>query len=229
MFHKRQTMVELPIRLFDIVLSLFALLLFLPLLLPIMLILRVTGEGEVFYCQKRVGINERNFWLLKFATMVKNSADIGTGTLTLKDDPRVLPFGKFLRKTKLNELPQLFNVLIGDMSLIGPRPLTRETFNLYNYDARQIISSTKPGLSGVGSIVFRNEENFLADQVDPKIFYATKIAPSKEALEIWFVSNKSISLYFSLILTTIYVVLRGDSLILFKLYPSLPVGFNEDL
>ena len=95
--------------------------------------------------------------------MVKNSPNIGSGTITLKDDPRVLPFGKFLRKTKINELPQLINVLKGDMSFIGPRPLTNETFNYYQSSVQEKISKRKvrPGLSGIGSIFFRNEEKFI--------------------------------------------------------------------
>src|SRR5690606_21086740 len=115
-------------RFFDIVLASAALLVLAPLLLPITLILRFTGEGEVFYVQQRVGKNREFFGLYKFATMLKNSPNMSTGTVTVKDDPRVLPVGRFLRKTKLNELPQLFNVLKGDMSIIGPRPQTRRCF-----------------------------------------------------------------------------------------------------
>ena len=162
------------IRIFDIVLSLAALIILCPILLPIALILRFTGEGEVFYVQERIGSNQRPFGLFKFATMLKNSPNIGTGTITVSNDSRVLPVGRVLRKTKINELPQLLNVLIGEMSIIGPRPLTQNHFAHYAPEAREIISSVRPGLSGVGSIVFRDEERLLSDKEDPKNYYRTE-------------------------------------------------------
>lgn len=109
-------------RVFDILFSSLTIIILLPILVPILCILRLTGEGEVFFRQTRVGKDKVSFNLLKLATMLKNSEQLGAGTVTLKDDFRVLPYGKFLRKTKLNELPQLFNILLGDMSIIGPRP-----------------------------------------------------------------------------------------------------------
>ena len=127
--------------------------------LPLMFILRVSGEGEIFFLQNRVGRGGKDFKLYKFATMLKDSPKIGTGTISMKNDPRVLPVGKILRKTKINELPQLINVLVGDMSIIGPRPLTLKSFDLYSLDVQQAIKKVKPGLSGVGSIVFRKEED----------------------------------------------------------------------
>ena len=116
-------------RVCDIFFSALALVFLSPLLIPIALLLRFTGEGEVFFVQERVGLNQQTFGLLKFATMLKDSANIGSGTITVRNDPRVLPVGKVLRKTKINELPQLLNILRGDMSVIGPRPLTRNHFN----------------------------------------------------------------------------------------------------
>ena len=110
-------------RFFDVFLSSIALIFLSPLLLPIIIILKLTGEGEVFFMQERIGRNGRLFKLIKFATMLKNSPNLGTGTVTMKHDPRILPVGKFLRKTKINELPQLLNILLGDMSVVGPRLL----------------------------------------------------------------------------------------------------------
>ena len=110
-------------RSFDILFSCISIIVLLPVLSLIILILSITGEREIFYKQNRIGQNRISFELWKFATMYKNSEKKGAGTVTLKNDFRVLPFGKFLRKTKLNELPQLFNIFIGDMSVIGPRPL----------------------------------------------------------------------------------------------------------
>jgi len=106
-------------RFFDVLLSGIALMFLSPLLVPIVIILMLTGEGEVLFLQERIGKGGKKIKLFKFATMLKNSQNIGTGTVTMKDDPRVLPVGRFLRKTKINELPQLLNIFFGDMSVIG--------------------------------------------------------------------------------------------------------------
>lgn len=194
-------------RFFDIFFSGLALIFLSPLLLLIIFILRITGEGEIFFKQTRIGKNKIEFQLLKFATMLKNSENLGAGTVTLKDDFRVLPFGKFLRKTKINELPQLFNIFIGDMSVIGPRPLHQKQFSFYSNKDQKLIASVLPGLSGVGSIVFRDEEQILQNNDDPDKTYKELIAPKKAMLEKWYIENKSIYLYFKLIFLTIYIVL----------------------
>lgn len=209
-------------RVFDIVLSLAALITLCPLLLPIALILRFTGEGEVFYVQKRIGVNEQPFGLFKFATMLKNSPQIGTGTITVRNDPRVLPVGRVLRKTKINELPQLLNVLIGDMSVIGPRPLTQNHFLHYAPELRKTIGSVRPGLSGVGSIVFRDEERLLSDKEDPQNYYRTEIAPYKALLEVWFVENRGLWLYLKCICLTIWVVINSSSNVACAVFKDLP-------
>lgn len=194
-------------RFFDLIFSLIALIILSPLLIIVVSILKFTGEGEIFYLQPRVGISQKNFNLIKFATMVKNSEKIGTGTITVRNDPRVLPFGKILRITKINELPQLVNIFLGDMSVIGPRPLLSKQFYMYTEEDRKIISKVRPGLSGVGSIVFRDEEELLSKESDPIEFYEKTISPHKAYLEKWYVANNSISLYFKLIILTIYVVM----------------------
>ena len=210
------------IRIFDIVLSLAALIILCPLLIPVALILRFTGEGEVFYIQERIGSNEQPFGLFKFATMLKNSPQIGTGTITVRNDPRVLPVGRILRKTKINELPQLLNVLIGDMSVIGPRPLTQNHFIHYAPEMRRTIGSVRPGLSGVGSIVFRDEERLLSDKEDPKNYYRTEIAPHKALLEVWFVENRGLWLYLKCIVLTIWVVINSSSNVASAVFKDLP-------
>ena len=197
-------------RFFDILFSSLAILVFSPFLVLIIFVLRLTGEGEVFFRQARVGKDKVSFGLLKFATMLKASEGIGAGTVTLKDDFRVLPFGKFLRKTKLNELPQLFNIFLGDMSVIGPRPLHNKQFSFYSFDDQNIIASTMPGLSGVGSIIFRDEEKILQNSSDPDITYKEEITPKKAALEKWYVRNKSIGLYFKLIFLTVIAVASSN-------------------
>ena len=153
-------------RLLDVLLSGLALLVLSPLLVPVAIALRMTGEGEVFFIQQRVGRGGRPFGLYKFATMLKDSPNIGTGTVTVKGDPRVLPLGRLLRKTKINELPQLLNILKGDMSIIGPRPQTRRCFDAFPVRSQAAIVKVRPGLSGIGSIVFRDEEGNIKRRID---------------------------------------------------------------
>ena len=198
-------------RTFDVFLAVTAVVILSPFLLSISLVLKITGEGEVIYRQKRIGKNGSSFEVWKFATMLKDSPIIGTGTITIKDDPRVLPFGKFLRATKINELPQLFNILNGSMSIVGPRPLTEENWDLYSEQQKLIISSVVPGLTGVGSIYFRDEENILTDLANAKVAYAEKITPIKAKCEIWYVQNKNIFLYFAIILVTAFAVIFKSS------------------
>ena len=214
-------------RFFDILFSGIALLLLSPLLVPIVIILRLTGEGEVFFLQERIGEGRRKFKLFKFATMLKNSPNIGTGTVTVRGDPRVLKVGKFLRKTKINELPQLLNILLGDMSVIGPRPLTIQTFGAYSEGTQCLIAQTRPGLSGIGSIVFRGEEDLMHGATASVDFYENVIAPYKGALEEWFVSNKSLYIYFLAIFVTVWAVLIPRTKIAWRVFKDLPVPPEE--
>ena len=178
-------------RLFDIFASGIAILLLLPLEVVVAIILRFTGEGEIFYRQNRVGRNGNIFAVLKFATMLKDSPNLGTGTITQKNDPRVLPIGGFLRKTKLNELPQLWNIFIGDMSVVGPRPLTKETRDYIPREILDEIQDVQPGLTGIGSIVFRDEENIIHQSgEDYHAFYKREIAPYKGTVELWYKRKK---------------------------------------
>ncbi|BCD67959.1 sugar transferase [Nitratiruptor sp. YY09-18] len=216
------------IRFFDIFFSSLALLVLSPLLVPVMIILKLTGEGEVFYLQERIGKDGKPFKLIKFATMLKNSPNIGTGTVTVKDDPRVLPFGKFLRKTKINELPQLINILKGEMSIIGPRPQTPRCFAAFPLKSQEIIKKVKPGLSGIGSIVFRDEESILDDpKIDRLKFYDEVIAPYKGKLEEWYVKHQNLYTYFMLIFLTIWVVLFPNSKIYKLIFKDLPQPPND--
>ncbi len=209
-------------RFFDIILSGLALLVLLPMFIIVIFILKLTGEGEIFFLQERIGKDGKFFNLYKFATMLKDSPNLGTGTITTKEDPRVLPVGKFLRKTKINELPQLLNIFFGHMSVIGPRPLTPETFESYSDDIKEIIKTVKPGLSGIGSIIFRDEEEIMDGEMATTNFYNNTIAPYKGSLEIWFVSNKSLYIYFVSIFVTIWAVINPKSKIAWKLFSNLP-------
>lgn len=209
-------------RFLDIVFSCAALVLLCPILLPIGCLLRFTGEGEIFFAQARVGLGGKPFQLFKFATMLKDSPTLGTGTVTLKDDPRVLPIGKFLRKTKINELPQLWNIVIGDMSVIGPRPQTQRCFDAFPEAARVAIVQVRPGLSGVGSVLFRDEENMLHASADPDAYYDGVIMPFKGLVEQWYVDNQGLKLYLVSILATAWAILFPRSSILWRLTKGLP-------
>lgn len=214
-------------RLFDIILSGLALLVLAPLLLPIALLLRLTGEGEVFFLQNRVGKGGKAFSLYKFATMLKNSPNLGTGTITTKNDPRILPMGRFLRKTKINELPQLLNILNGDMSIVGPRPQTRRCFDAFPAASQKAIVQVRPGLSGIGSIIFRDEENLLHGHADSVRFYDEVIAPYKGALEEWYVVNQGLRTYLMCIGVTAWVVLFSNSNAVWRVFDSLPQPPDE--
>jgi lipopolysaccharide/colanic/teichoic acid biosynthesis glycosyltransferase len=209
-------------RLFDIFFSGLALFVLSPVLLPIALLLRFSGEGEVFFLQSRVGKNGGPFKLYKFATMLKNSPSIGTGTVTVKNDPRILPMGHFLRKTKINELPQLLNILLGNMSVIGPRPQTQRCFDAFTAASQAAIVQVRPGLSGIGSIIFRDEENLLHGQADSVQFYDDVIAPYKGALEEWYVKHQGLWTYLTLIGLTVWVVMFPQSGLVWRIFGSLP-------
>jgi len=210
-------------RLLDIFFSLIALFIFFPFGIFIVLILRFTGEGEIFYIQDRIGKNGRHFGLLKFATMLKNSPSIGAGDITVKNDSRVLPVGRFLRKTKINEVPQLVNILIGDMSVVGPRPQTPKNFEYFPPEGKEVILSMRPGLTGIGSIVFRDEETIVVNSGKniEACFYEI-IGPYKAKLEAWYRERQNIVTYFLLIIITAWVIVCPKSEIYRRIWPSLP-------
>lgn len=210
------------IRSFDLFFSIIALFILSPLLFLTVIILKFTGEREIFYFQERVGRKYKSFRLIKFATMLKDSPNLGTKTLTIKNDSRILPFGKVLRNTKINELPQLINIIKGDMSIIGPRPVTNEAFESYSEESKKLISTVRPGLSGIGSIIFRHEEEIMQGENANTDFYKNIIAPYKGNLEKWFVLNKSLIIYFQCILVTIFVVLKPKTHLPWKIFKDLP-------
>ena len=211
-------------RLLDIVVSFIALFILLPFFIPIIIILKFTAEGEVFYFQERIGINNSKFQIFKFATMLKNSMNMGSGSITLQNDFRVTFIGKFLRKTKINELPQIINVLKGDMSLVGPRPLVAKTFSAYNEDVQSNIYNVKPGITGIGSILFRDEESIVSAVLneDPFEFYKRVIAPYKGEVEMWYQKNCSFYLDIQLILITSWVILSPKTRLYEKWFSNLP-------
>ena len=210
-------------RLFDFIFSLIALVIISPFFIPVCIILLFTGENEVFYFQKRIGHKNSWFHIWKFATMVKNSSQIGTGSLTVRNDPRVLPFGKFLRSTKINELPQIINILKGDMSIVGPRPLMEVDFIKYPSHVQPVIYNSRPGLTGIASIVFRDEEKYFSNtDMDPHEFDRKHIAPYKGEVELWYHKNLSFSTDLKLISLTAWAILAPESNLVYKVFRDLP-------
>ena len=214
--------IYLPVkRFFDFLFALVALIILSPLLIPIVIILKLTGEGEVFYFQKRVGYKNREFDIWKFATMLKASPNMGTGEITLRNDPRVTPAGRFLRKTKINELPQLVNVLIGDMSIVGPRPLMKKSFDLYSPEVKNLIYNTPPGITGIGSVIFRDEEKIISESTDIQAAYK-RIFEYKGKVEMWYQQHISFYTDFMIIFLTAWYIVFSESRLVYKVFPSLP-------
>ncbi len=213
-------------RLLDIMISLIMILILFPLFLLIMIVLKFSGEGEIFYLQERVGYNFKAFNILKFATMLKNSASIGNKTLTVRNDPRITKIGKYLRLTKINELPQIINVLKGDMSFVGPRPLLAASVLKYSKDVQDNIYLNKPGITGLGSVIFRDEEKLVSEVSkygsDPMLYYKEHIYPYKGELEQFYFNNISFLTDFKILFATAWQLIFKQSTIIYKLFPSLP-------
>jgi lipopolysaccharide/colanic/teichoic acid biosynthesis glycosyltransferase len=220
-------------RFFDIVFSLLALLVLSPVFIPIIIILLLTGEHEVFFRQQRIGYHNQPFRIWKFATMLKNSPNMGHGDVTVRKDPRITWAGRFLRMSKLNELPQIINILLGDMSFVGPRPLMKAGFDRYSPELQEKVYRTKPGLTGIGSIVFRDEELIIThSSLPPHECYAKVILPFKGALEIWYREHQSFYTDTIILFLTAWYIVFPDSNLVNKLFPSLPqreahLPFNE--
>jgi lipopolysaccharide/colanic/teichoic acid biosynthesis glycosyltransferase len=211
-------------RIIDLLIAGIALILLSPILIPIMIILALTGEHEIFYFQKRVGYKKQLFDIWKFATMLKNSPNIGTGEITMHNDPRVLPIGNFLRKTKINELPQIINVLKNDMSIVGPRPLMPISFKNYSPSIQEKIYNTKPGMTGIGSLIFRDEESIVSAHKDnPLKFYQEHIFPFKAEVEMWYQQNASLSTDIKIIFLTAWSIVFPKNELSKKFFKDLPV------
>lgn len=210
-------------RILDFILALLALIVLLPIFIPVTIGLLITGEHYVFYFQERIGYKNKRFYIWKFATMLKNSPNMSGGVHTTRKDPRILPMGTFLRKTKINELPQLINILKGDMSIIGPRPLVDKTFDPYPEHVKKSIYNAKPGLSGIGSIIFRDEEKLLSEtKMDPANFYKEFVSPYKGELEMWYQKNLSFKIDVLLIFLTVWVIVFSKSELPYRLFKDLP-------
>ena len=208
-------------RFFDFMFSLIALIILSPVLLPIIILLKLTDEHEVFFFQQRIGFKNKEFSIWKFATMLKNSPNIGTGEITLRNDPRVTKMGKFLRITKINELPQIINVLKGDMSFVGARPLMKKSFDLYTDEIKAVVYNTPPGITGIGSVIFRDEEKIISDSMDIQLTYR-QIFEYKGRLEQWYQQNISFYTDFMILFLTAWHIVFSKSELVHKVFPSLP-------
>lgn len=208
-------------RFFDFVFSLAGLIILSPILVPVIILLKLTGEHEVFYFQKRIGYRNQEFDIWKFATMLKNSPSIGTGEITLRNDPRVTKMGRLLRITKLNELPQLINVLKGDMSLVGARPLMKKSFDLYPDDVKSLVYNTPPGITGIGSVIFRDEEKIISDSEDIQATYR-EIFAYKGQLEKWYQQHFSFYTDLMIFFLTAWCIVFSKSKLVYTIFPSLP-------
>ena len=192
-------------RFFDIFSSLIVLIIISPLLILISIFIKLDSKGKILYNQKRVGINGKVFKLFKFRTMKPGSDK--KGLLTIGNDTRITRVGKVLRKTKLDELPQLFNIIIGDMSVVGPRPETPNYVELYNKEQKEVLS-IRPGLTDYASLEFINESELLAKQDDPEQAYINTIMPQKLSLNIKYIRDQSFLLDLKIIFRTIFKILN---------------------
>lgn len=213
-------------RFFDVIFSLSGILILIPVFLPVMVLLRITGEGEIFYRQVRVGYKNKSFGILKFATMLKDSVNIGSGMVTVRHDPRITPLGGVLRKYKINELPQLWNVLSGDMSFVGPRPLPMSSVLKFETEVQSILYENRPGITGLGSLIFRDEEKLVSLWTtlggEPLDYYRRYIYPYKGQLEKWYFHNIGFVTDVAIIVLTAWSLVRSHSNVPYRLLPTLP-------
>mgnify|MGYP001162508529 CR=1 FL=1 len=209
------------IRFFDLTFSLVLLILLSPLLILVILWNMFTGEHEIFFMQTRIGKNGKKFKIIKFATMLKNSSQLGIGGFTELNDSRFLPLGSFMRKTKINELPQLLNILRGEMSLVGFRPLAKASFDKVSEIGDKTTYSEMPGITSPASIFLRNEEEMLMNVEDKQKYYDEHILPLKFSLDKWWAENRSLFNYFAILFLT--------ALSLFFPLRVLPINILKDL
>jgi len=192
------------IRFLDILFSLLGLIILLPVFLIVAVLIKCSSKGPVFFLQKRVGKGNRDFSLIKFRTMYQDADRKGLLTVGQRD-PRITPVGYFLRKYKIDELPQLINVLKGDMSLVGPRPEVRKYVDLYNDEQRQILNF-RPGITDLASIKYVNENEILSQAEDPEAYYIQQIMPDKIRLNLEYLRQPTLKKYFSIIFKTFFSI-----------------------
>lgn len=194
------------IRFFDFVLSLVGLVILAPIFIVLAAWIKIDSVGPVFYKQIRVGQNGKDFGLFKFRSMVVDADKKGLITVGGRD-PRITRSGYFIRKYKLDELPQLINVLVGDMSLVGPRPEVRKYVELYDDDQNKVLS-VKPGITDYASIEYMDENEILGKSTDPEKTYIEEIMPEKIKYNMKYIKNRSLIEYFKIIFLTVLKIIR---------------------
>ena len=194
------------IRLLDIVLSLLGLLFLLPIFLILAVWIKFDSQGSIFFRQIRIGKDGRDFRIYKFRTMIVNAEKMGIITIGERD-PRITNSGYFLRKYKLDELPQLINVLKGEMSFVGPRPEVRKYVEMYNQEQLKILT-VKPGITDYASIEYINEDEILGKSLNPEKTYIEEIMPQKIKYNMKYINNKTVIEYFKIIFLTIIKIIK---------------------
>jgi lipopolysaccharide/colanic/teichoic acid biosynthesis glycosyltransferase len=193
-------------RVFDVIVSFCVLIVFFPIGLILALFISIESRGGVFYFQQRIGFKGNPFSLFKFRTMTKNADKSGKLTVGMKD-ARITRTGYFIRKYKLDEFPQFINVLIGQMSIVGPRPEVKEYVDLYNDEQRKILN-VKPGITDYASIEYFNENELLGNSTDPQKTYIEEVMPAKLALNKKYVDNASLSTDIKIMWLTFLKIVR---------------------
>lgn len=188
-------------RIFDVFFSFTGLIVLSPVLLIVSLIIKLTSIGSVFFKQERIGINEKPFYIYKFRTMVVDAEKTGR-QITVKNDERITKAGVFLRRYKLDELPQLINVLRGEMSFVGPRPEVKKYVELYTLEQKEVLR-VKPGITDYASIAYRKENDLLKDSENPEDYYINIIMPHKISLNKKYISKNNIFIDIKIIIVTV--------------------------
>ncbi len=188
-------------RLFDILFSLFALLLFAPFFILISILVLFSGKGGIFFFQTRVGKGNKDFQIFKFRTMIPDSEKLGQLTVGDKDN-RITKVGYYLRKLKVDEVPQLINVLMGDMSVVGPRPEVRKYVNMYNAEQLRVLE-VKPGITDWASLKYFSESELMGKSANPEKTYIEKIMPEKLSINLEYINNRSLATDIKIIAKTI--------------------------
>ena len=193
-------------RTFDLFFSCIGIILLSPIYFLIAILIKLDSKGDVLYKQERIGLNGIPFYVLKFRTMIPNAFSKGALTVGSRD-PRVTRVGFYLRKYKLDEFPQLFNVLFGEMSFVGPRPEVKKYTDLYNENQR-VVLSVKPGITDYASIKYRNENDMLAQSGDPEKLYIEEIMPEKLNLNLKYINDNNVFKDIKIIINTFYTIVK---------------------
>ena len=193
-------------RIFDLFFSFLGILFLLPIYIIIAILIKIDSNGDILYKQERIGKNGIPFYVLKFRTMIPNAFSKGALTVGSRD-PRVTNIGFYLRKYKLDELPQLFNVFLGEMSFVGPRPEVKKYTDLYNAEQKKVLS-VAPGITDYASIKFRNENELLSESDDPEKLYINQIMPEKLNLNLKYINDNNVFKDIKIIFNTFYTIIK---------------------